>query len=163
MVNYTVVATPAEQITELSPSEWLMRNRNIAGFDNAARALYTALRELVENGLDACEASKTLPDVSVTIRREQQDKKDQQKGEQKQDQQGKQDRKPPEQGEQKRHQGQPRPQTPEERADQRFRQETGMPKERAMQLLDALEQNEKTEQRRLLALKRAQKKKGKDW
>jgi DNA topoisomerase-6 subunit B len=75
-VNQTVVSTPAEQITELSPSEWFMRNRNIAGFDNAARALYTALRELVENGLDACEASKTLPDVSVTIRREQQEKKD---------------------------------------------------------------------------------------
>jgi DNA topoisomerase-6 subunit B len=71
-----VVSTPAEQITELSPSEWFMRNRNIAGFDNAARALYTALRELVENGLDACEASRTLPEVLVSIRREQHDKKD---------------------------------------------------------------------------------------
>ncbi|WXG43402.1 MAG: DNA topoisomerase VI subunit B [Promethearchaeati archaeon SRVP18_Atabeyarchaeia-1] len=71
-----MVTSPADQITELSPSEWFIRNRNIAGFDNAARALYTALRELVENGLDACEASKTLPEVQVSIRREQQDKKD---------------------------------------------------------------------------------------
>jgi hypothetical protein len=38
-----------------------------------------------------------------------------------------------------------------------------MPQERAMQLLDALQQNEKAEQKRLLALKRGQKKKGKDW
>ena len=46
---------------------------------------------------------------------------------------------------------------------QRFRQEAGMPRERAMQLLDALQQNEKAEQKKLLAQKRAQKKKGKDW
>jgi DNA topoisomerase-6 subunit B len=67
---------PTDQITQLSPSEWFMRNRNIAGFDNAARALYTALRELVENGLDACEASRTLPEVIVSLKREQEDKKD---------------------------------------------------------------------------------------
>jgi len=57
----------------------------------------------------------------------------------------------------------PRPQTPEEREDQRFREQTGMPKERAMQLLDALQENEKAEQKRLLAEQRAKKKKGKDW
>jgi len=70
------VAAPTEIITELSPSEWFIRNRNIAGFDNAARALYTAVRELIENGLDACEASRTLPEVIVALKREQQDKKD---------------------------------------------------------------------------------------
>ena len=57
----------------------------------------------------------------------------------------------------------PRPQTPEEKADQRFREEAGMPKERAMQLLDALQQNEKAEQQKALAAKRAQRRKGKDW
>jgi Ca-activated chloride channel family protein len=57
----------------------------------------------------------------------------------------------------------PRPLTPQEREDQRFREETGMPKERAMQLLDALQQNEKEEQKRLLALERAKKKTDKDW
>jgi Ca-activated chloride channel family protein len=55
------------------------------------------------------------------------------------------------------------PQTAEEKANQRFKQEAGMPKERAMQLLDALQQNEKAEQKKLLALKREKKKKGKDW
>ena len=38
-----------------------------------------------------------------------------------------------------------------------------MPQERAMQLLDALQQNEKAEQKKLLLAKRAQKKGGKDW
>jgi hypothetical protein len=38
-----------------------------------------------------------------------------------------------------------------------------MPKERAMQLLDALQQNEKAEQKKLLAQKRTAKKAGKDW
>jgi len=94
---------------------------------------------------------------------------DQQDKDQKQEQQGQdpknqnqQDKPDPTQSQQ---QGQksPRPQTPEEKADERFRQEAGMPKERAMQLLDALQQNEKAEQQKALALKRAQRKKGKDW
>jgi Ca-activated chloride channel family protein len=56
-----------------------------------------------------------------------------------------------------------RPRTEEEKQEARFRQETGMPKERAMQLLDALRENEKAEQRRLLAARRAEKRRGKDW
>jgi Ca-activated chloride channel family protein len=78
----------------------------------------------------------------------------QQQGEQKDQQQ---------QQQQQQQQEQQRPQTPEEREDQRFREQTGMPKERAMQLLDALQENEKAEQRKLLAEQRAKKKKGKDW
>jgi len=38
-----------------------------------------------------------------------------------------------------------------------------MPKERAMQLLEALQQNEKAEQKKLLLERRAQKKGAKDW
>ena len=38
-----------------------------------------------------------------------------------------------------------------------------MPEERAMQLLDALQQNEKAEQRKLMLEKRAQRRGGKDW
>jgi Ca-activated chloride channel homolog len=56
-----------------------------------------------------------------------------------------------------------KPETPEEKEQKRFQQETGMPKDRAMQLLDALQQNEKNEQKKLLAAKRAARKKGKDW
>jgi len=95
------------------------------------------------------------------------DRKQDEKQDQKQQDQDKKDQKG-QQGQQKPspkpQQGQnPKPQTPEEKADQRFREEAGMPKERAMQLLDALQQNEKAEQQKALALKRAQRKKGKDW
>jgi Ca-activated chloride channel family protein len=102
----------------------------------------------------------------------QQDRKDQQNQQQDQqqkDQQGRGDQKQQDQpksqpGQQKQDQAkQQRPPTPQEREDQRFREATGMSKDRAMQLLDALQQNEEAEQKKLLALKRAQKKKGKDW
>ena len=54
-------------------------------------------------------------------------------------------------------------QTPEERERERFEKEAGMPKERAMQLLDALQQNEKGEQKKLLAARRKERRGGKDW
>jgi tetratricopeptide (TPR) repeat protein len=101
---------------------------------------------------------------------EQQKKQQQQQQDQKKDPQQKPDQQKPDQQQkqgdpkqQNQQQPQRQPQTPQEQADQRFRQETGMPRERAMQLLDALQQNEKAEQKKLLALKRAQRKKGKDW
>ena len=117
-------------------------------------------------------ALRALQEQEEQKKKQEQDQKDQQ---QKKDQQGR-DQQPPQDqkgGQDQKGQDKPqspqdarspqRPQTPQERADQRFRQEAGMPRERAMQLLDALQQNEKAEQKKLLALKRAQKKKGKDW
>ncbi len=142
-------------------------------YRGAVEAYREALREL-RGDLD------TRRNLELALRKlqqqEEQKKRDQQqKDDQKQDQQ-KQDQKQDQQGkDQKDQKGEPkpnpnaqqgqeqRPQTPEEKADQRFRQEAGMPKERAMQLLDALQQNEKAEQQKALALKRAQRKKGKDW
>ena len=42
-------------------------NKNIAGFDNAGKSLYTTIRELVENSLDACETVETLPDIEIAL------------------------------------------------------------------------------------------------
>jgi len=50
-----------------SPAEFFSENKNIAGFDNPGKSLYTTVRELVENGLDACESIRELPDISVRI------------------------------------------------------------------------------------------------
>ena len=60
---------PDSQISfsEISPSEFFYRNRDLAGFSNPARALYSAVRELVENSLDACEAYSIHPDIYVRI------------------------------------------------------------------------------------------------
>ena len=50
-----------------SPAEFFAENQSIAGFDNAGKSLYTTLRELIENSLDACESVNVLPDISVDI------------------------------------------------------------------------------------------------
>lgn len=52
-----------------SPAEFFAENKNIAGFDNPGKSLYTTVRELVENALDAAEALPALPEISVSIRR----------------------------------------------------------------------------------------------
>jgi DNA topoisomerase-6 subunit B len=43
------------------------RNRDIAGFTNPSRAIFAAVRELVENSLDAAESLKIPPDVYVRL------------------------------------------------------------------------------------------------
>jgi len=51
----------------ISPSDFFYRNREIAGFSNPSRAIYAAVRELVENSLDACEVRRTPPDIYIRI------------------------------------------------------------------------------------------------
>jgi DNA topoisomerase-6 subunit B len=43
------------------------RNRDIAGFTNSSRAIFAAIRELVENSLDAAESLKIPPDIYVRL------------------------------------------------------------------------------------------------
>ncbi|ETV82551.1 DNA topoisomerase VI, B subunit, variant [Aphanomyces astaci] len=50
-----------------SPAEFFAENQNIAGFDNPGKCLYTTIRELVENSLDAAESIGVLPQIDVTI------------------------------------------------------------------------------------------------
>ncbi|XP_057452714.1 DNA topoisomerase 6 subunit B [Lotus japonicus] len=59
---------PKETILkQKSPAEFFAENKNIAGFDNAGKSLYTTVRELVENSLDSAESISVLPVVEVTI------------------------------------------------------------------------------------------------
>ena len=57
-----------EKFNQISPSEFFYSNRDLAGFSNPTRSLYTAVRELVENSLDACDQKGILPNVRLTIR-----------------------------------------------------------------------------------------------
>ncbi|MCI27732.1 DNA topoisomerase 6 subunit B-like, partial [Trifolium medium] len=50
-----------------SPAEFFAENKNIAGFDNPGKSLYTTVRELVENALDSAESISELPVVEITI------------------------------------------------------------------------------------------------
>jgi DNA topoisomerase VI subunit B len=47
-----------EEYREISPADFFYRNRDLAGFSNPTRSLYSAIRELLENSLDACELYK---------------------------------------------------------------------------------------------------------
>jgi len=51
----------------ISPSDFFYRNREIAGFSNPSRAIYAAVRELLENSLDACEAQLVPPEIYIRI------------------------------------------------------------------------------------------------
>jgi len=61
------MASKTVNFESISPADFFYRNRSIAGFDNTTRALYTAVRELVENSLDACEDGGFLPDIKVKL------------------------------------------------------------------------------------------------
>ncbi len=59
----------AEKFKALTPSEFFYRNRELAGFSNPARALYQAVRELVENALDATDSHGIYPSIKIILRR----------------------------------------------------------------------------------------------
>jgi DNA topoisomerase-6 subunit B len=52
---------------EISASDFFYRNRDIAGFTNPSRAIFAAIRELVENSLDAAESLKIPPEIYVRL------------------------------------------------------------------------------------------------
>ena len=55
------------EFEEISPADFFYRYRDIAGFSNPARAIFSAIRELVENSLDACEVRGILPDIYLRL------------------------------------------------------------------------------------------------
>ena len=65
-----------ERFNQISPSEFFYRNRDLAGFSNPTRSLYTAVREFVENSLDACDQVGILPQVRLEIKAADPDKQD---------------------------------------------------------------------------------------
>ncbi len=58
-----------EKVVRRSAADFFQDNKAIAGFDNTMRVVFTSVRELVENGLDAAERIGKLPEMHVTIQR----------------------------------------------------------------------------------------------
>lgn len=58
---------------EVSPADFFYRNRDLAGFNNPTRAMYSAVRELVENSLDACELYQIPPNVFLRVSQDKND------------------------------------------------------------------------------------------
>ena len=57
----------AKKQREISIAEFFEKNRHLLGFDNPRKALLTAVKEGVDNALDAGEEARILPEVSVEI------------------------------------------------------------------------------------------------
>ncbi|MBI4150326.1 DNA topoisomerase VI subunit B [Candidatus Woesearchaeota archaeon] len=57
----------AKKQREISVAEFFEKNRHLLGFDNKRKALLTAIKEAVDNSLDACEEARILPEISVEI------------------------------------------------------------------------------------------------
>ncbi|ERJ05150.1 Type 2 DNA topoisomerase 6 subunit B protein [Halorhabdus tiamatea SARL4B] len=57
----------AESQRQISIAEFFEKNKHMLGFDSGARALVTAVKEGVDNSLDACEEADIFPDVYVEI------------------------------------------------------------------------------------------------
>jgi len=130
--------------------------------EETRRNLELALRKLQEQQQQQEQKQKDEND--------QQDEKDQdqqqdQKGDQ--DQDGQQDEKQQQDGQDQQKSPpspNPKPKSKEQQEQERFKREAGMSKELAMQLLDALQRNEKEEQKKILAARQAKRKKtDKDW
>jgi DNA topoisomerase VI subunit B len=67
-----VIAATAESMAArqraISVSEFFAKNRHLLGFDNPRKALLTAVKEAVDNSLDACDEARILPELLVSIK-----------------------------------------------------------------------------------------------
>src|SRR5262249_41979703 len=59
--------TMAAKQRDISVSEFFAKNRHLLGFDNPRKALLTAVKEAVDNSLDACEEAGIVPEIWVHI------------------------------------------------------------------------------------------------
>ena len=54
---------------QIAISEFFEKNKHFLGFDSLQRSIITAVKEAVDNSLDACEEERILPDIRVEINR----------------------------------------------------------------------------------------------
>jgi len=54
---------------QIAISEFFEKNKHFLGFDTDTRALITAVKEAVDNALDACEEARILPTITIKISR----------------------------------------------------------------------------------------------
>jgi len=65
--SYATAESMALSQRSISVSEFFAKNRHLLGFDNPRKALLTAVKEAVDNSLDACEEAGILPVVAIEI------------------------------------------------------------------------------------------------
>ena len=57
----------ASRQRDISVSEFFLKNRHLLGFDSPRRALLTAVKEAVDNSMDACEEAGIVPEIGVEL------------------------------------------------------------------------------------------------
>jgi len=57
----------AKELRDIPVSEFFEQNRHILGFDNPTHSLITAVKEGVDNSLDACEQAGILPELKIEL------------------------------------------------------------------------------------------------
>src|ERR1041384_856466 len=67
VVHRVTAEDMAKKQREISVSEFFAKNRHLLGFDSPRKALLTAVKEAVDNSLDACEEARILPEIEVKI------------------------------------------------------------------------------------------------
>jgi len=68
----------AEEISskqkQIAVSEFFEKNKHFLGFDSLQRSIITAVKESVDNSLDACEEARILPNIHVELNKQKSDK-----------------------------------------------------------------------------------------
>lgn len=67
--NYANAVDMAARQRDISIAEFFLKNRHLLGFDSPSKSLVTAVKEAVDNALDACEEAGILPDLMVQVAR----------------------------------------------------------------------------------------------
>ncbi len=63
----------AKKQKEISIAEFFEKNKQILGFDSPQKSLVMAVKEAVDNSLDACEEAMILPEINVILERVEKD------------------------------------------------------------------------------------------
>ncbi|HTW40206.1 MAG TPA: DNA topoisomerase VI subunit B [Thermoplasmata archaeon] len=74
MAPQSIAQQLAAKQREISVAEFFERNRQILGFDNPQRSLLTTVKEAADNAADACEEAGVLPEITVEIAKESEDR-----------------------------------------------------------------------------------------
>jgi Ca-activated chloride channel family protein len=143
--------SPAAGPSRMGLGNVLYQKKDYAG---AVQAYRDALRLMPED-----EPTRKNMELALRALQQQEQEQDQQKKDQDQDK----DKQQPQQPQPSQSQPQPQPQDQQQKEEERFQKEAGMPRDRAMQLLDALQRNEAAEQKRQLKKQQPQRREGKDW
>ena len=64
------MARKSSGMQQASISEFFEKNKHFLGFDTLPRSIITAVKESVDNSLDAAEEHRILPTISIEIRKE---------------------------------------------------------------------------------------------